>query len=107
MTLISENSNSIKHSYKSDCETTIEEVLIPIDRKIYKIKTFASTHIGNYEVKTIRKADDWYETMIISNSAFDDLGIGYYFKKSVTTKLALDCHIESIWHVHHSCREGV
>lgn len=105
--MIKIDSNLSEQFYEESWTSTIEEVKIPEDNEIIKIKTVASTNIGNYVVKTLCKADDWYETFIISNSHLDDLHIGYYLKKSTTRKSALDSHIEAIWHIHHSCREGI
>ncbi len=107
MTLINGNSSSDTYSYADEYCSTIEEVILPKEKKTHKIKTFALTHVGNYVVSTIQKYDDWYETQIILNSVFEENKIGYYVKKSNNSKTALNQHIEAIWHVNHSCREGL
>ena len=108
MTLVNDHSTSCSDSYDIDYSYTIDKVVIPKEKLINnKIKNFALTKVGKYSVSTIRKSDNWYETQIWCNSHEDSEKIGYYVKKSNNSKLALNQHIEAIWHIHHSCREGL
>lgn len=70
--------------------------------------TFAHTHIGDYNIATIRLDYDTFETSIwCPNIKLQDyLKIGHYVKVTNDKRTALQQHIQAIWHVQNSNREG-